>query len=66
MPFIQLVGDQPVFTLITEITNGNKDEFKKIVPVFGSFPLEMAFMNTISSIKDLMAVDYPTLLSLLV
>ena len=38
MLFIQLVGDQPVFTLITEITNENKDEFKKIAPVLSSFP----------------------------
>ena len=65
MPFIQLVGDQPVFTLITEIKNENKDEFKKIVPVLGSFHLEMAFMNEYH-IKDLMVVDYPILLSLLV
>ena len=47
MPFIQLVGDQPVFTLITELKNENKEKFVKIMPVFGSFHLEMAFMNTI-------------------
>ena len=47
LPFIQLVGDQYVFTLITELKNENKKQFVKIMPVFGSFHLEMALMNTI-------------------
>ena len=47
MPFIQLVGDQPVYALITELKNENVERFDKVIPVRGSFHLEMAFMNTI-------------------
>ena len=47
MPFIQLVGDQPVYTLLTELKSENTHKFEKIVKVLGSFHLEMAFMNTI-------------------
>ena len=47
MPFIQLVGDQPVYTFLTELKSENTHKFVKIVPVLGCFHLEMAFMNTI-------------------
>ena len=34
-PFVQLVGDQPVYTLILEIKNENPVLFEKILPVLG-------------------------------
>ena len=33
MPFIQFVGDQPVFTLIVELKAENPEAFAHIVPV---------------------------------
>ena len=37
MPFVQLVGDQPVYTLILEIENKNNVLFEKILTVLGGF-----------------------------
>ena len=47
MPFIQLVGDQPVYALMVELKSENKDRFCSVLPVLGSFHIQMAFMNTI-------------------
>ena len=32
MPFVQLVGDQPVYALILELKHENPEKFKKILP----------------------------------
>ena len=48
MPFIQLVGDQPVFTLISEVKYENPIKYEKILPVLGSFHIQLAFMGTIN------------------
>ena len=47
MPFIQFVGDQPVFTLIVELKAENPEVFVRIVPVLGPFHTQMAFMSAI-------------------
>ena len=61
MPFIQVAGDQPVYTFIIELKNENREKFKLIIPVLGSFHTQMSFMYTIykhikgSNIEDLLA-----------
>ena len=35
MPFIQLVGDQPVYALMVQLKNENRDKFQLILPVLG-------------------------------
>ena len=47
MPFVQLVGDQPVYALILELKLENPEKFKKILPVMGGFHAQNAFMATI-------------------
>lgn len=47
MPFIQLVGDQPVYALILEIKNENPELFEKILPVLGGFHTSCAFLSVI-------------------
>lgn len=47
MPFIQLVGDQPVYALILEVKNENPEKFKKVLPVMGGFHIQTAFFSTI-------------------
>lgn len=37
MPFIQLVGDQPVYALIVQLKNELPDKFKLILPFLGPF-----------------------------
>ena len=46
MPFIQLIGDQPVYALIVEVKNENQGDFENILPVLGDFHTEGAFMAT--------------------
>ncbi len=59
MPFIQLVGDQPVFALIVELKFENQEKYSKLIPVLGGFHTQNAFMSTIykgfkgSGIEDL-------------
>ena len=48
MPFIQLVGDQPVYALILEIKNENPEKFQKVLPVLGGFHIQTAFLSTIA------------------
>ena len=57
MPFIQLVGDQPVYALILEIKHENPEKFKRILPVFGDFHTEAAFMATIHNRFDGSALE---------
>ena len=48
MPFLQLVGDQPVYTLIVQIRNEHPEKFKKIIPVLGQFHAQSSFITAIS------------------
>lgn len=47
MPFIQLVGDQPVYALIVELKNENPQKFDNIVPMLGGFHTEVNFISAI-------------------
>ena len=47
MPFIQFVGDQPVYAHVIEIKYENPEKFSYILPVLGSFHTQMCFMKTI-------------------
>ena len=44
MPFIQLIGDQPVYALIVEVKKENQEDFENILPVLGGFHTQGAFM----------------------
>ena len=46
MPFIQLIGDQPVYALILEVKNKNQGNFENILTVLGGFHTQGAFMAT--------------------
>ena len=48
MPFIQLVGDQPVYALILELKNENPEKYKNILPVKGGFHVQGTLMSTIN------------------
>ena len=48
MPFCQLVGDQPVYTLIVQLRNENLEKFHNIIPVLGAFHTQVAFITTIA------------------
>ena len=60
MPFIQFVGNQPVYAHVVEIKYENPERFSHILPVLGSFHTQMCFMKTIykrikeSNIEDLL------------
>ena len=60
VPFIQFVGDQPVYAYIVELKYENPDKFAHILPMRGSFHIEMSFMSAIykrlkeSNIEDLL------------
>ena len=47
MPFIQLVGDQPVYTLIVQLKYENPEQFDLIVPFLGPFHTQCSFMSAI-------------------
>ena len=59
MAFVQAVGDQPSYA--SELKNENLDKFKRILPVLGSFHIQLSFMSAIikringSDIKDLLS-----------
>ena len=61
MPFVQVVGDQPVYAFIVELKNENPSIFKQILPVLGSFHIQLSFMSAIykriqgSNIEDLLS-----------
>ena len=46
--FMQLVGDQPVYTLIVQLRNENFDKFKNIIPVLGPFHTQCSFITVIN------------------
>ena len=45
IPFVLLTGDQPVYTLIVQLRNENKEKFNKIIPILGSFHTQVAFIT---------------------
>ena len=47
IPFLQLLGDQPVYALILEIKNKNAVLFEKILSVLGGFQTACAFLYVI-------------------
>ena len=47
MPFLQLVGDQPVYTLIVQLRYENPDKYK-IIPILGPFHCQLSFINVIN------------------
>ena len=51
MPFIELVGDQPVYALNVQLTNENPEQFKLIIPVLGDFILSChSFLPSINGL----------------
>ena len=48
IPFIQLVGDQPVYTLIVQLRNENRAAFEKLLPVLGPFHTQCSFITAIN------------------
>eukprot|EP00794_Sanderia_malayensis_P017851 gene17851-19634_t len=48
MPFVQLVGDQPVYTLIVQLKYENAEQFDLIVPFLGPFHTQCSFMSAIN------------------
>ena len=48
IPFVLLTGDQPVYTLIVQLKNENKEKFNKIIPILGSFHIQVAFITAIT------------------
>ena len=48
IPFMQLVGDQPVYTLIVQTRYENCPKFDKIIPVLGSFHTQCSFIYVIN------------------
>lgn len=47
MPFLVLVGDQPVYALMVQLKNENPDAFKDSVPFLGPFHTQCSFMSAI-------------------
>ena len=45
--FVLLTGDQPVYTLIEQLKNENKEKFNKIIPILGPFHTQVAFITVI-------------------
>ena len=48
IPFVLLTGDQPVYTLIVQLRNENKEKFNKIIPILGPFHTQVAFITAIA------------------
>ena len=47
MPFVQLIGDQPVYALIEEVEHGYPVLSEKILPVLGGFYTACTFLARI-------------------
>ena len=48
MPFVLLVGDQPVYALIVQLTYENQELFDRILPFLGPFHTQCSFMSAIN------------------
>ena len=48
IPFVLLTGDQPVYTLIVQFRNENKEKFNKIISILGPFHTQVAFITAIA------------------
>ena len=48
MPFVQLVGDQPVSALIAQLPSANRKTFEKISPILGPFHTQCSFIAAIN------------------
>ena len=48
IPFLLLTGDQPVYTLIVQLRNENKEKFNKILLILGIFHTQVAFITAIA------------------
>ena len=48
IPFVLLIGDQSVYTLIVQLRNENKEKFNKIIPILGPFHTQVAFITAIA------------------
>ena len=48
MPFFQLIGDQPVYTLTVQIKNEDAARFKNIIPVLGPFHTQCSLITAIN------------------
>ena len=48
MPFLQLVGDQPVYALIVQLRNENRKAFEKILPLLGTIHTQCSFIAAIN------------------
>ena len=48
MPFLQLVGDQPVYALIVQLRNEDRKAFEKNLPILGPFHTQCSFIATIN------------------
>ena len=46
--FVLLTGDQPVYTLIVQLRNENKEKFNKIIPILGPFHTQVVFIIAIA------------------
>ena len=46
-PFVLLIGDQPVYTLIVQIRNESDGRFNKTIPILGPFHTPVAFITAI-------------------
>ena len=45
IPFVFLTSDQPVYTLIVQFRNKNKEKFNKIIPIFRPFHTQVTFIT---------------------
>ena len=50
MPFVLLVGDQPVYALIVQLKYENQELFHRILPFLGPFHLQCSFMSAVNKI----------------
>ena len=48
MPFIQLVGDLPVYAFTVQLKNENINRFEKIFPIIGAFHAQCSFIAAIN------------------
>ena len=52
MPFVLLVGDQPVYALIVQLKYENQELFDRILPFLGPFHTQCSFMSAINKRFD--------------